>query len=69
MLGTRHAAFDPWNQILRQLSQANQQHVAVTEPYAVVVVIGVLYLPENTTVLVDLKRGTALPRSLADEAF
>jgi hypothetical protein len=43
-------------------------YVAVTEPYAVVVVIGVSYLPEETTVPIDLKRGTALPRSLADEA-
>src|SRR5262249_21066425 len=67
-LRARHTTFDLRNEILRQLSQANQEYVAVTEPYAVMVMIGLSVFPQQTTIPVGLERGTALPGIPANEA-
>src|SRR5262245_36473981 len=67
MLRARHTTFDLRNEILRQLSQANQEYVAVTELYAVMVMIGLSDFPQHTTIPVDLTRGATLPRFPANE--
>src|SRR5262245_11969270 len=69
VLRTRHTTFDPRNEILRQLSQANQKYVAVAQPYAVVMMICLFDFPQHTTVPVDLERSASLPGFPADEAF
>ena len=69
MFRARHSPFDLRNEFLRQLSQANQKHVAITKSYAIMMVIRLSNLPQDTTVPINLKRGTAFPWLPADKAF
>src|SRR5262249_60188323 len=66
VLRARHTTFDPRNEILRQLSQANQKYVAVAQPYAVVMLIGLFDFPYHTTVPVALDTNPPAPRSPAE---
>ena len=69
VLGARPAALDPRNQMLRQLRQANQQHIAVAQPDAVVVMVGLAHLPKNFSVPIRFEHNAALPGLPADKAF
>src|SRR5262245_8533035 len=69
VLGGRSSAFDFRYQLLRQLSQADQHYVAVSKSNTVVVVVGMAYLPENSTIPIRFENNTAFPRLLADKAI
>jgi hypothetical protein len=48
------SAFDLGDEIARQLSETNQQDVAISQPYAIVVMLWMAHFPKNTTVPVSL---------------
>jgi hypothetical protein len=61
------SAFDLGDEIARQLSETNQQDVAISQPYAIVVMVWMAYLPKNPTVPVSFQRRTAFPGFVAYE--
>ena len=57
MFGAWHSPFDFQNQLTQQLSQAQQQQIAVTQKYAVMMMVRMLDLPEHMPVPIDFHHG------------
>src|SRR5215472_8038126 len=55
MFRARHSPFNLRNEIMRQPSQANQKHVTVAQPYAIVMMIGLANFPKNAPVPVTFE--------------
>src|SRR5262249_4808016 len=68
VLRTEPAASDPGNDVIRKRLLTDEQDVSVPKPNAVVVMVGMVHLPQNPPVPIHFQRGATLIRRLADVA-
>src|SRR3984893_8827456 len=68
LLGTKAAASDLGHKVTRKRLLTNEEGVSVSQPNAVVIMVGMIHLPQNTAVPIHFQCGAALVRRLADMA-